>query len=95
MLDTINAILNSKKFLAAIIMSLVIFCGQFFTALAVTGQALPALASVNWLEVATPILTAIGAQGIADFGKEKAKIEAMKLLVQPRFEKEGTGQGPR
>ena len=75
MFKTILAILDSKKFVVAIIMALCIFLGQFFVALSSSGDVIFALAAVQWLEVAAPIMTAIGAQGLADFGKEKVKVE--------------------
>ncbi len=53
----------------------VIFLGQFFPAWSQAGDALQGLAAVNWQEVMLPILTAIGAQGVADFGKESQKIK--------------------
>lgn len=68
-------IFTHKKFQAGSVMSIVIFLGQFFTGLAQTGNVINALAMVDWLVVATPMLTAIGAQGLADFGKEKTKVE--------------------
>lgn len=66
-------ILTHKKFQAGLIMSLVIFLGQLFPIWATSGDILIALATINWWEVSAPILTAIGAQGIADWGKEAEK----------------------
>lgn len=64
-----------KKFQAALIASLAAFLGQYAAGLATTGDYAAALATVNWDIVAAPWLVAIGAQGLADLGKEKAKLE--------------------
>lgn len=66
---------NSKKFRVGILLTLLLFLGQFFTALAQTLDPVAAMSAIDWLVVAAPIMTAIGAQGLADFGKEKAKLE--------------------
>jgi hypothetical protein len=67
--------LKHKKFQVAIITALAIFFGQLAAPLADTGSLVHALALLDWMQIAAPLLTAIGAQGIADFGKERAKIE--------------------
>lgn len=64
-----------KKFQAGFVLAVAIFLGQLSPGIAETGDVWQALAGVNWLEVAAPVLTAIGAQGFADFGKERAKVE--------------------
>lgn len=66
---------DSKKSRLALIGSLIALFGGLATGLAETGDLLSALIYVEWQLVITPWLLAIGAQGIADFGKEKAKIE--------------------
>lgn len=66
-------VLTHKKFQAGIGTSLVIFLGQFFPALAEGRPVVAALASIDWWQVAAPMMTAIGAQGFADFGKERSK----------------------
>ena len=68
-------LLRHKKFQAGISGSVAIFLGQFIPAYAAMGDVVGALAQVNWLEVMAPIMTAIAAQGVADHGKEKAKVE--------------------
>lgn len=78
---TIKDLLNSKKFLAAFLASGGIFLGQFLPAWSQSGDVLQGLAAVNWQEVMLPILTAIGAQGIADFGKERAKVVNKSLAA--------------
>lgn len=67
-------ILKHKKFQAALVSSLVIFLGQYLPSMA-GGGAWQGLALVDWALVTAPIMVAIGAQGIADFGKEAKKIE--------------------
>ena len=74
-MNVIRALFSSKKFSAGIVGSLVILAGQFFPAWAQTGDVVQALAMVDWAIVSGPLLVAIGAQGLADFGKEKAKTE--------------------
>lgn len=64
------AIFKSRKFQAGIALTLTVFFGQLGSAIPVTDSLAQALSLTNWLEVMTPILTAIGAQGLADFGKE-------------------------
>lgn len=71
---SIKGILNSKKFVAAFIAAAFLALGQFFPALAEHGDAVQALAAINWELVARPIYVAIGAQGIADVGKEREKV---------------------
>lgn len=73
-MKTLKDLLNSKKFLAGFVTSGFLFLGQFFPAWSQSGDPLQGLAAVDWQVVMLPILTAIGAQGIADFGKERAKI---------------------
>jgi hypothetical protein len=68
-------LLTHKKFQAGIIASLIIFVGMFFTALAATGDVALALGMVEWAIVMAPTMVAIGAQGVADVGKERAKEE--------------------
>jgi hypothetical protein len=67
-------ILKHKKFQAGLGMSLLIFLGQFFPAFAETGNALLALAEIDWYVVAGPLGLSTLAQGWADSGKEAAKI---------------------
>ena len=64
-----------KKFQAGFITAIAILLGQLLPAYAETGSIMLALAKVNWLEVSAPVMAAIGAQGLADFGKERAKVE--------------------
>ena len=61
-------------------MAITILLGQLFPAYAETGSLILALAKVNWLEVSAPVMAAIGAQGLADFGKERAKVENGKRI---------------
>lgn len=68
--------LDHKKFAMAVLMAIIAFLGQFFTALAQFGDVVQALAAVDWAVVVAPITVAIGAQGLADLGKERAKIDA-------------------
>ncbi|KKL04891.1 hypothetical protein LCGC14_2611530 [marine sediment metagenome] len=65
-----------KKFRAAGLASTVALVGQFGAGLAETGDWGGALIFVDWNLVVGPWLIAIGAQGVADLGKEKAKVEA-------------------
>jgi hypothetical protein len=65
-----------KKFQAGFIVAITILLGQLLPAYAETGDIVLALAKVNWFEVSAPVMAAIGAQGLADLGKEKAKVEA-------------------
>jgi hypothetical protein len=65
-----------KKFRAALLASLAAFLGEYAAALATTyGDFWQALSLVNWTLVTAPWMVAIGAQGIADHGKERAKVE--------------------
>ena len=66
--------LKHKKFQAALVASLTVFFGSYFSALASTGDFIEALALVEWVVVMAPWVVAIGAQGVADVGKEAAKI---------------------
>ena len=66
-----------KKFQAALIASLVALLGGYSTGLAESGDFLQALARVDWTAVIVPWLVAIGAQGVADFGKEKVIAEKL------------------
>jgi hypothetical protein len=58
------AILKSKKFIAALIAGAVAFASEMF-----------GMDSREILLMVSPFLAYIGAQGISDIGKEKAKIE--------------------
>lgn len=58
-------ILQSKKFLAAALASVISFLGIRF---GLTGEQIAV--------VIGPLLTFVGFQGIADIGKERAKVEA-------------------
>lgn len=69
-------ILTHKKFQAGFGMALIIFLAQFCTALSHSWDIASALNAVDWLSVSAPVVTAIGAQGLADFGKEKAVVDA-------------------
>lgn len=64
-----------KKFRAALLASLIALLGGYATGLAETGDFVQALMSVDWTAVIGPWLAAIAAQGVADFGKERAKVE--------------------
>jgi hypothetical protein len=64
-----------KKFQAALLASLIALLGGYATGLAETGDFVQALMSVDWTATIAPWLAAIAAQGVADFGKEKAAIE--------------------
>jgi len=64
-----------KKFQAGFVAASTILLGQLLPAYVETGDIVSALAKVNWLEVSAPVMAAIGAQGLADFGKERAKVE--------------------
>ena len=68
-----------KKFKAALAASLIALFGGLSSGLAESGDFVSALIHVDWTMVITPWLVAIGAQGIADHGKEKAIIEGMEL----------------
>lgn len=66
---------SHKKFKAAAISSLAAFLGEYGAALATTyGDFLQALSLVNWSLVVAPWMVAIGAQGIADHGKERERV---------------------
>lgn len=67
--------LQHKKFQAALVASLIAMLGGYAAGLAETGDFVQALLSVDWTAVIAPWLFAIGAQGAADIGKERAKIE--------------------
>lgn len=64
-----------KKFQAALLASLIALLGGYATGLTETGDFAQALVSVDWTAVIGPWLAAIVAQGVADLGKEKAKVE--------------------
>ena len=68
-----------KKFKAALVASLIVLLGGYSTGLAESSDFVAALVHVDWTGVIVPWLVAIGAQGIADHGKEKAIIEGMEL----------------
>lgn len=66
-----------KKFQAGIVTSLTLLLAHLGPALEVSATFWAAVGSISpteWIIIAGPILTAIGFQGIADFGKEAAKI---------------------
>jgi hypothetical protein len=63
--NALKGITDSKKFMGAIIASII-------AAVCVARFELPLKET---LVIIAPIMTAIGAQGFADIGKEKAKIE--------------------
>ena len=63
--NALKGITDSKKFMGAIIASAI-------AALCVGKFEIPLK---DTLVIIAPLMTAIGAQGIADIGKEKAKIE--------------------
>lgn len=67
-----------KKFQAAIVTSLTLLLAHLGPALEISATFWTAVGSISpteWLIIIGPILTAIGVQGIADFGKEAAKIK--------------------
>lgn len=64
-----------KKFRAALVASLIALLGGYSAGLAESHDFIQALISVDWTAVVTPWLAAIAAQGVADWGKEKAKVE--------------------
>lgn len=68
------AIFKSRKFQAGIAATVSIFFLQLAAAIPVTDSFALALGLISWLEVMTPLLTAIGAQGLADFGKEARRV---------------------
>jgi len=63
-----------KKFQAGFVTAIAVLLGQLFPVYAETGSFVLALGGVNWLEVSAPVMAAIGAQGFADWGKEKVKV---------------------
>lgn len=70
-------IFTHKKFQAAIVTTLSLLFVQLGPAIAESTTFWIALGSITpgeWLLIIGPILTAIGAQGLADSGKEAAKI---------------------
>ena len=77
MLEAIKAMLKSKKFHAMIygILALV------FTALSGNMEWVDAI-DKSWALV----LAYIGAQGIADFGKEKSKVEVAATVPEPELD---------
>ncbi len=72
--EGLKGIINSKKFVAAFVAAVFLAFGQFFPAWAEHNDAVQALDSIQWELVARPIYVAIGAQGVADLGKEREKI---------------------
>lgn len=71
-------IFNHKKFQIGIFTMLGLLFAQLGPALAESTTFWSALGSITpaeWLLIIGPILTAIGAQGFSDMGKEAAKIE--------------------
>jgi hypothetical protein len=77
---------HHKKFQAGFVAAIVILLGQLFSAYAESGNIILALAKINWLEVSAPVMAAIAAQGIADVGKERAKVENNRVWssMQPQ-----------
>lgn len=67
-----------KKFQAGIISTLSLLFGILGPAMALADTFWLALASITpqeWLLIVGPVLSAIGFQGFADWGKEAAKIK--------------------
>lgn len=64
-----------KKFRAALLASLIALLGGYASGLAESGDLIQALTRVDWTAVIAPWLFAIAGQGLADWGKEKAKVE--------------------
>lgn len=88
-----------KKFRAALLASLIALLGGYSAGLAETADFVQALMSVDWTAVVAPWIAAIVAQGVADFGKEKAKVEQWKLeplqssqILDLTMESEKTGE---
>jgi hypothetical protein len=74
----IPKIWSHKKFQAGIITTLTLLLAHLGPALEVSTTFLRAVGSISpteWLIIIGPILTAIGVQGLADIGKEAAKID--------------------
>lgn len=69
----IPQILRSKKFLAAALASVISFVG-----------ILQGLSHEQIAMVVGPLLTFVGFQGVADIGKERAKIEATRPTDPPK-----------
>lgn len=67
--------LQHKKFQAAIVASLLALLGGLSPAFTDGVSLVDALLTIDWNLVIAPWLVAIGAQGVADLGKERAKIE--------------------
>ena len=63
-------ILESKKFLASVLASLISFLG-----------VREGFSPEQILLVIGPLMGFVGMQGVADIGKEKAKVEAKKTIV--------------
>lgn len=72
---------QSKKFKATLIASLTALLGGYASGLADTGDFLKALALVDWTLVISPWFLYVGAQGVADIGKERAIAEG-KIKAQ-------------
>lgn len=68
-----------KKFRAALVASLVALTGGYSSGLAEVGDFVQALTFVDWTAVIVPWLFAIAGQGLADWGKEKAKVQQRPL----------------
>lgn len=68
-----------KKFRAALVASLIALCGGYSAGLAEVGDFIQALTFVDWTAVIVPWLFAIAGQGLADLGKEKAKVQQWPL----------------
>lgn len=76
--------LKHKKFQAGIIATLVLLLAQLGPALEISPTFWTAVGSISpteWFLIIGPILTAIGFQGVADIGKEAAKINNDKPLA--------------
>lgn len=65
-----SGLFSSKKFVAALVAALVAFIAAYF-----------GFSPEKVMAVISPLLAYIGAQGIADLGKERAKIEAESFDV--------------
>ncbi len=72
--------LKHKKFQGALVASLTVLFGSYASGLASTGNFAEALSLVEWVAVIAPWVVAIGAQGVADVGKEAAKINKAAQL---------------
>lgn len=88
-------ILKHKKFQAGITTALILLGTQLAPAMSEHSSFMLALGSISiseWWVIIAPVLTAIGFQGVADIGKEAAKInQSNSKDLLKKFDTESKG----